>query len=343
MKKIVIHKAGHYDQLKLETASDPTPGPGEILIDVKAMGVNFADCLVRMGVYQSAKEFVGWPITPGFEVAGIVKELGEGVSKYHIGQRVVAITLFGGYTSHLVIKEDYVFPLSDNISFEEAASVPAVCLTAYYALFELAHPHKNNTILIHSSAGGVGSALVQMAKIAGCQVVGVVGSSHKVDYVKSLGADHVIDQSTQDLWKEAQKLAPKGYDVILDANGGLSLRHDYIHLSFGGKLVVYGFHTMFTKGKGSPNWFKIVWDYLRTPRFNPFYMTNENRSVLAFNLSYMVQKMEILRPAVDQIFQWINDGKLRMPKITTYPLEKAAEAQRDLETGQTIGKLILKP
>lgn len=343
MKKVVIHKPGHYDQLKIESFPDPIPGPNEILIDVKATGINFADCLIRMGMYQSAREFVGWPITPGFEVAGIIKETGNDVTKFKKGQRVVALTLFGGYTSDLIVKEDFVFALTDRLTFEEAAGIPAVFLTAYYALFELAHPHKNDTLLVHSAAGGVGSTLVQMGKLAKCRVVGVVGSSHKVDYVKSIGADLVIDQSKQDLWKLAKEFSPNGYDVILDANGGVSLRNDYNHLSFGGKLVVYGFHTMFSKGRGSPNWFKLIWDYLRTPRFNPLYMTNENRSILAFNLSYMVQKIEVLRPAMEQILRWIEEGKLVPPKVTTYPLEDVASAQRDLETGQTIGKLILKP
>ncbi len=343
MKKIVIHSPGNYEKIHIEQHPDPEPGPEEIVIEVKASGVNFADCLIRMGMYQSAREFVGWPITPGFEVAGIVKEVGKNASRFRKGQRVVAITLFGGYTSDLVVREDYAFPLSEKLSFEEGASIPAVFLTAYYALFELVHPHKNDLMLVHSSAGGVGSTLVQMGKLAGCQVVGVVGSSHKVEYVESLGADLVIDQSTQDLWKEAEKFAPKGFDVILDANGGASLRRDYDHLNFGGKLVVYGFHTMFSKNRGIPNWFKLIWEYFKIPRFNPLYMTNENRSILAFNLSYMVQKIDILRPAMEQIFKWIDEGKLNVPQIKTYPLENAADAQKDLETGQTIGKLILKP
>lgn len=343
MKKIVIHKPGLYDKIKVEQSSDPVPGPQEIVIDVKAVGVNFADCVIRMGLYQSAREFVGWPITPGFEVAGVVKAVGKNATKFTIGQRVVAVTLFGGYTSDLLVCEDWVFPLSDTITFEEAAAIPAVFLTAYYGLFELAHPHVGDVILVHSAAGGVGSTLVQMGKMAGFRVFAVVGSSHKVDYVKSLGADWVVDKSTQDVWKEAEKVVPKGFDVILDANGGASLRHDYNHLSFGGKLVVYGFHTMFSKGMGRPNWFKMIWEYLKIPRFNPLYMTNENRSILAFNLSYMFHKIHVLRPAMEQIFQWVEEGKLKAPKIKTYPLEQAADAQRDLESGQTIGKLILKP
>jgi NADPH:quinone reductase-like Zn-dependent oxidoreductase len=341
MRKVVIEKAGSYDQLKIKEFPNPKPGKGELLIETRACGVNFADCVVRMGLYRSAKQFVGWPITPGFEVSGIVAEVGEGVTKFALGQKVIAITLFGGYATHIVVPENQVFALPESLDFAQGAAIPVVFLTAYYALFELAHPRKKNTILIHSAAGGVGSTLVQFGKLADCQVVGVVGSSHKVKYVKSLGCHQVIDKSTQDLWLEADKLAPDGYDIILDANGADSLRQSYQRLSLGGKLVVYGFHTMFSKGRGKPNWFKLLWDYWRTPCFNPLYMTNDNRSVLAFNLSYFLGKKEILREDMDILLKWIEEKKIIPPHVKTYPLEHVEDAQHELESGQTIGKLVL--
>jgi synaptic vesicle membrane protein VAT-1 len=341
MKKIVIEKAGNYDELKLEEFPNPKPGKGEILIATYAIGVNFADCLVRMGYYRSAKDFIGWPITPGFEISGIVKEVGEGVTQFTPGQKVIAITLFGGYTTHLVVSEDQVFLLPAELDFTHGAGLPAVFLTAYYALFELAYAKMGNWILIHSAAGGVGSTLVQFAKLAGCNVVGVVGGAHKVDYVKSLGADVVIDKSSEDLWKKARQTCPEGYDIILDANGVETLRQGYKHLSIGGKLVVYGFHTMFSKGRGRPNIFKLFWDYFRTPRFNPINMTSDNHSVLAFNLSYLFKKKKLLREDMNTMLRWIQEGKVIRPNVKTYPLEKVSKAHRDLESGNTIGKLIL--
>lgn len=341
MKKIVIGKAGSYDQLKIQELPDPKPGPGEILIETRAIGVNFADCCVRMGVYSSAKEFIGWPITPGFEVSGQVLAVGEGVTRFKPGQNVIAVTFFGGYSTHVVAREELVFSLPPTLTYEEGAAIPAVFLTAYYALFELAHPHPKDMILVHSAAGGVGSTLVQLAKQAGCKVVGVVGSSHKVDMVKKLGADLVIDKSKVDLWKEAEKFSPAGYDVVLDANGIETLSKSYQHLSAGGKLIVYGFHTMFSKGRGSPNWIKMAWDYLRTPRFNPLNMTNANHSVMAFNLSYLFNKTSFLNEALHTILRSIEDERLIPPTVTTFPLEKAADAQRALESGLTVGKLVL--
>ena len=341
MKKIVIENAGSYDQLKIKELPNPQPGKNEVLIETRACGINFADCLIRMGVYRSAKEFVGWPITPGFEVAGIITALGESVTQYTVGQKVVALTLFGGYTTHLVVSVSQIFPMPEGLSFSQAAALPTVFLTAYYALFILAHPRKGDTLLVHSAGGGVGSTLVQFGKLMGCRVVGVVGGPHKVDYVKSLGADAVIDKSSTDLWKELKRLAPKGYEVILDANGVETLKEDYDHLSNGGKLIIYGFHTMFVKGKGRPNWFKLIWDYVRTPKFNPLTMTNDNKSVMAFNLSYMFDKKDVLTEAVRTMFSWLSEKKVVPPQVKEYFFENVAEAQHDLESGQTVGKLVL--
>lgn len=342
-RRVTIKKAGSYERLELETLPALEPGPGQVVIDVAAAGVNYADCIVRMGLYASAKEFVGWPITPGFEVAGTVRAVGEGVTDVAPGQRVFAVTLFFGYASQVRVARDKVFPLSDTLSFEQAAGIPAVYLTAYYGLTELARPRSGQKVLVHSAAGGVGGALVQLAKVAGCEVTGVVGGPHKVETARAHGADHVIDKSSQPLWETAERLAPGGFDVIADANGVDTLQASYAHLRTPGKLIVYGFHTMMPKQGGKPNWLKLAWGWLRTPRFNPLDMTQNSRSVLAFNLSYMFEEQWLLEEAMGQIARWLAEGKLRPPPVTTYPLERVADAQRDLESGRTVGKLILVP
>ena len=343
MKKVVIPRAGSYDRLQLEEHPDPRPGPGEVLIDVNAIGVNYADCIVRMGLYASAKEFVGWPITPGFEVAGTVIASGAGTDAPPNGTRVLAVTLFGGYSTRLSVPRHQVFALPERLSFAQGAAFPAVFLTAWYALFELAHPRAGSRMLVHSAAGGVGSALVQLGKLAGCHVVGVVGSSHKVEAVRALGADAVIDKSSENLWSAARKEAPEGYDVVLDANGVETLRQSYTALRSGGKLVVYGFHTMMPRQGGRPNWLKLAKDYLMTPRFDPLRLTNENKSVMAFNLSYLFPRTEVLAEAMGQLLGWLEQGRIDPPRVKEYPLERVAEAHRDLESGKTIGKLVLVP
>jgi len=340
MKKILVNGPGSYNKLKIRTSEIPIPASGEVLIENRAIGVNFADCCVRMGVYASAKKYVGWPITPGFEVAGVVQAVGSNVRNFSPGQKVMALTRFGGYATHLTVPENQVFPLPEGWDFSQGAAFPTIFLTAYYGLFELAHPHPEQTILVHSAAGGVGSALVQLGQLAGCPVIGVVGSSHKV---KETEANFIIDKSTQDLWKEVEKICPQGCDVILDANGVETLRESYRHLSPGGKLVVYGFHTMLSKNRGTPNWFKVIWDYLRTPRFNPLNMTSDNHSVMAFNLSFLFERNERLQNAMKILMGWVAEEKIKPPKITTVPFDEVAEAHRLLETGQSTGKIVLIP
>jgi NADPH:quinone reductase-like Zn-dependent oxidoreductase len=341
MKKVVIHKPGGYEQLKIEEHADLHPGPDEVLIDVSAIGVNFADCVTRMGLYASAKKYVGYPITPGFEVSGTIRSVGAGVTAFSPGSAVLAVTRFDGYATQLVVKQSQVFPLPAQLSHEVAASLPAVSLTAWFALFQLAHAQSADTILVHSAAGGVGSMLVQLGKIAGCKVIGVVGAAHKTTTVIALGADAVIDKSTQDLWTEAERLAPDGYDIILDANGAATLKQSYQHLAAVGKLVVYGFHSMLQTRKGVPGKLRLAFDYLRTPRFSPFNLTTQNHSVMGFNLSFLFDKNAIMQQGMQQILQWLESGELQVPAVTSYPLEAVADAHRALESGQTTGKLVL--
>jgi len=166
-------------------------------------------------------------------------------------------------------------------------------------------------LLVHSAAGGVGSALVQIGKIYGCEVLGVVGSPHKVSLVQELGADRVVDKSSQDLWAEAKQFAPEGFDVVLDANGVETLRKSYASLRPTGRLVIYGFHSMLSPGRAKPNWLKLVWDFVRMPRFNPLRLTDDNRAVLAFNLSYLFDRTDEIQEGVGQILGWVRAGKLR--------------------------------
>ncbi len=341
MKKIVIQSPGGYDRLAIEEGPELTPGTGEVLIDVAAIGVNFADCVTRMGLYASAKQLVGYPITPGFEVAGRIRATGEGVQDLEIGESVIGVTVFGGYATQIVLPRSQVFAKPQGWSMEEAAGFPTVFLSAWFALFELAHPRAGYSALIHSAAGGVGGALVQLAKLAGCRIVGVVGASHKVSQVQRLGADAVIDKSNEDLWREAERLAPEGYEIVLDANGTATLGQSYRHLAPGGKLVVYGFHTMLPKARGRPDRLKLLWDYLRVPRFNPLQMTMSNRSVLAFNLSLMQSRHGLLFTGMRELLSWADEGRIRPLKTSSYPFEKVTEAHRALESGQTIGKIVL--
>lgn len=341
MFKVLVERPGGYGRLRLVAAPDPLPAPGDVLVGVESCGVNYADCLTRMGLYVSARRYGGYPLTPGFEVAGRVIGLGEGVSDLKIGDAVMALTRFGGYATRLVVPRTQVFPLPPGMGIPEGGGLPAVFLTAWFALFELSHPRAGANVLVHSAAGGVGGAAVQLAKLAGCRVAAVVGSAEKTSYARALGADCVIDKSSHPLWQQAEHWAPRGFDVILDANGCSTLAGSYGHLAAPGKLVVYGFHSMLPRRGGRPSRLRLITGYLRTPRFNPLRMTNRNRSVLAFNLSFLFHRSDLLALAMGQLIEWLEAGRIRPHAVTSYPLERVCQAHRDLESGQTRGKLVL--
>lgn len=341
MHHIVIRKPGGYDRLLIEEVPTPAPKAGEVRIAVRAIGINYADCMVRMGLYKSARELVGYPITPGFEVAGVVEALGPGADGFSVGDQVFGITLFNGYGSHICLPQSQVFAVPAGWSYSQAAAFPAVHLTAYFALFELAHPRAGDRLLVHSAAGGVGSALVRLGKLAGLHVTGVVGASHKLNALRALGADEIIDKSREDLWQRTRAIAPQGFAVILDANGASTLKQSYAHLAMPGKLVVYGFHSMLPKASGKPNWLKLAWDYLRTPRINPLDITGANRSVLGFNLSFIGHRSDLLLEAMHRLLGWVEAGRLPPPQVSEYPFGEVARAQRELESGETTGKLVL--
>lgn len=341
MKKVVVHSPGGHRKLKLEEHPTPQPGPGEVLVQTRSIGVNFADLVVRMGLYESAKKYVGWPITPGFECAGKVVGVGAGVADLARGEEVVALVRFGAYATHVVAPRAQVFRRPERLDMVQAGAFFVVHLTAWYALEELCRLRPGRRVLVHSAAGGVGLALVRIAKIRGAEVTGVVGASHKVEAVRAAGADHVIDRSVEPLWRTAERISPEGFHVVLDANGVDTLRQSYAHLASTGRLIVYGAHTMLKRGKERPSWVKLAVDLARTPWFHPLLLTNDNRGVLGFNLSYLFDELPVLAEALGVLLPWIESGRLPPPPVTTFPFEKVADAHAALESGQTVGKVAL--
>jgi len=341
VKKVVVHRPGSHDRLLLEEHPDLEPGPGEVVIEVEACGVNYADCIVRMGLYSSARKYVGWPITPGFEVAGRVKRLGAGVSEPAIGSEVLGITRFDGYATEVRVPKHQVFRCPASLDAQRAAGFPGVFLTAHFALVELCRLRPGMKVLVHSAAGGVGGALTQIAKLHGCEVCGVVGSAHKVEAARAHGLAAVIDKSSADLWREAERFAPEGFDVVLDANGVETLGESFRHVRPAGRLVIYGFHTMMPKTGGKPAYGKLALDWLRTPRFNPLDLTEQNKSVMAFNLSYLFDRPELLEEGMRDLLGWLEAGKIRAHDVRTFPLAEVGRAHELLESGTTIGKLVL--
>ncbi len=342
MRKVVIHRPGGYGRLNIEEHPDPIPKRGEVLVGVTASGVNFADALVRQGVYASAKVYVGWPITPGFEFAGRLLAVGADVSEWTAGQRVFGISRFGAYATHVCVPAAQIFPIPGGFSDAEAGAFPAVFLTAYHALYQHVHLRPGMHALIHSAAGGVGTALLQLAKVVGLHTTAVVGATHKVEVARRFGADVVIDKSREELWSRAERVCPPGFDLVLDGNGPSTLKQSYSHLAPVGKLVTYGFHSMFSKRGGFPNYPRLLWQLLKIPCFSPRNLVNDNRSIIAFNVSYLVDRIDLVREGMNDLLAWVESGKIRAPEITQFDFERVADAQRAIESGTTTGKLVLR-
>ncbi len=342
MNRIVIRKPGDYSVLEWASGPDPSPGPGEVVIRTRACGVNYADGIIRMGLYASARKLHGYPITPGFEVAGTIESVGQGVQSWCPGDEVIGLTLFNGYASHVTLPAEGVFARPTALDFIQAATVPTVFLTAWWMVHRQLHPEPGETWLVHSAAGGVGSALLQLGRLCQARVIGVVGASHKIDHARSMGADAVIDKSREPLWAAAKRLAPEGFHAVFDANGVSTLKQSFEHLAPTGRLMVYGFASMLPR-TGRLNWLRLARDWLRTPRFNPMQMTQSNRSVLAANLSFLQSHAPTMQTGMHWLLERFERGDLVPLPVETFPLARAAEAQRRLESGRTLGKLALLP
>jgi NADPH:quinone reductase-like Zn-dependent oxidoreductase len=341
MKKVSIHRPGGLERLVIEEAPEPVPNADQVCVRVSQSGVNFADLVVRMGLYPSAREYVGWPITPGFEFAGTIESVGTDVGGFHTGDRVVGVTRFGGYSERICVAPAQLVALPDSITLADAAGFPVAFLTAWYALHELCRLRPGHRVLVHSAAGGVGGALVQLAKRAGAYVVAVVGAPEKVAVAEAAGADMVIDKSRTELWPAAERAVPDGFHVVLDANGAETLRESYRHLRSTGRLVIYGFHTMLKRGSDRLDLFRAAIGWLRTPRFDPMAMVNHNKAVLCFNLSYLFDELPLFQEAMTELMSALARGELRAPAVTHVPFLDVREAHRLLHSGKTVGKVVL--
>eukprot|EP00562_Extubocellulus_spinifer_P018667 CAMPEP_0178598026 /NCGR_PEP_ID=MMETSP0697-20121206/32519_2 /TAXON_ID=265572 /ORGANISM="Extubocellulus spinifer, Strain CCMP396" /LENGTH=440 /DNA_ID=CAMNT_0020235759 /DNA_START=157 /DNA_END=1479 /DNA_ORIENTATION=- len=322
-----------------------------VIVDNEAFSVNYADCCIRWGLYESAKRFVGYPIVPGFDVAGTVSSVGSGVSAMKAGDRVFGCTLFGAYSSRVLIPSLQLRPIPKGLTMGQAAALPAVSLTALHALslaghYPLESKYSNRAILIHSAAGGVGSMLVQMSKILGLSpVVGVVGSSSKVEEARALGCDCVIDKSSENLWDAAETASPTGYSAIMDANGVSTLQQSYDHLAPTGRLVVFGFHSNLPMGKAALDplqWIRMAKKAAAMPKFDAMDLCTSNKSILGFNLSFFADEAEVVSTLFDQVCRWIDEERLKVPRVVEMDMERITEAHELIQSGTSVGKIVVK-
>jgi NADPH:quinone reductase-like Zn-dependent oxidoreductase len=334
--RVVITRVGGPEVLRAQAFDALPPGSGEITVAVRAAGINFADVFCRLGLYEAAPPV---PFAPGFEVAGEVEAVGRGVTRFRPGDRVLAVTRFGGYASRVNVSAALARPLPSSWSFEEGAAFPVVFLTAWYGLVTVGRLAAGETVVVQSAAGGVGTAACQIARALGARVLGTVGSEAKRETARAAGASEVIVSPTYNVWDEVARMSP-GVDLVFDAVGGRGLRRGLLALRPGGRLVSYGFASMMPKG-GRRNWPLLAWRWLRTPRFSPFELTFTNRTVAGFNLVHLFDRLELFEESFRRLEELQAQGLVRPWVGAVFPFTEAPGAHELLQSRGSTGKLIL--
>jgi len=332
MRSVVITKAGAPEVLQVQERPDPSPGPGEVRVEVGAAGVNFADLMARVGLYPDAPDL---PAVVGYEVAGTVAEVGDGVDRFAVGDRVMAGTRFGGYSEQAVAKASDVAPLPDGLSFEEGAAVPVNYLTAYLGLRRFGALEPGERVFLHAAAGGVGIAATQIAKHRGAEVWGSA-SPGKHDAIRGFGVDHAVDY-TQGGWEKG--LPPM--DVVMDALGGKSFRRSYDMLRAGGRLICFGAAGVVSGDKR--NLVAAARTALTMPRFNLIKQMSASKTVVGLNMLTLWDELGSLEPFMASIEGLLGDGVLQPVVAQSFPFDRAGDAHRYIGERRNIGKVVLIP
>jgi len=324
MKAVRYHETGEVDIVRWEDAPDPQPGPNDVLIQVEAAGVNYADVMRRSGRYHFKTDF---PALLGTEAAGTVIRAGAKVKEFKEGDRVFCRTTAAGCQAELVSAPvSEVIRMPTSISFAEAAAIPVIFLTAYHMLKTLAPLRAGETVLVHAAASGVGTAAVQLARVWGAKVIATASMDEKLDLVRRLGADHLINYLKQNFVSEVLRLTNEvGVDRVLECVGGDVLLNSFTALAPGGRLMIYG--------RASGN----------LPPLPPEQIFAKNLQIYGLNIGGKPWTQLMHRAALDEILQLIAQQKVKPVISCTFSMAEVAEAHRYLSNRQTMGKVILVP
>ena len=333
---MVITRHGPPDVFEMREAPDPTPGDGEVRIRVRAAGVNFADILSRLGLYADAPKP---PFVVGYEVAGRVDGVGGSVTGMGDGDRVIALTRFGGYSDTVVVPVAQAFHFPDELSDAEAAAVPVNYLTAALALYRMAALAAGETVLVHNAGGGVGIAATQLARLRRATVIGTASAS-KHQALRSFGVEHTIDYRHANVAEEVMTITRgRGVDVILDPIGGTSFMTSYRMLAPLGRLVMFGLSAAATGER------RNIWHAFRawssTSRFDPLSMINRNRGIFGLNIGHLWEENRQVAPLMAMLLSELRAGRIKPVVARTFPLERAADAHRFIQSRSNIGKVVL--
>ena len=343
MRAVVITAHGGPEVLQVQERPDPPVGLGEVRIAVKAAGINFADTLARTGLYPDSPKL---PCVVGYEVAGEVESVGGGVESVRLGDRVLAGTRFDGQAELVTVRENMVYALPEQLSFEEGAAFPVNYATAQAGLVVMAGLKAGERVLIHAAAGGVGIAATQIATRIGAEVFGTA-SLAKHDAIREQGVDHPIDYRSQDFAEQVRRItAGEGIDVAFDALGPSSFRQDYRLLRPGGRLIMYGASELQTGETRS------VATALRTVAKSPFAsmpwwkglgVLNENKGVFGLNMLSWWDAEGSLDRVIEPLIAALQQGELKPVVAEAFPFDRAPDAHRFIAERRNIGKVVLVP
>jgi NADPH:quinone reductase len=323
MRAVICRAWGPVDDLKLEDVAPPRPGPGQLVIDVKATGVNYADSIMVAGRYQTRPPF---PFSPGLETAGVVARCGDGVTRFKTGDRVMAILAYGGFAEQALADEAETFPIPDAMPFDEAGAFPIAYISSHVAIRWQGRLEPGETLLVLGAAGGVGLTAVEIGKAMGARVIAGASTAEKLAVTRERGADATIDYATEKLTERVMALTDgKGADVCFDPVGGDLFDSALSSLGWGGRILLVGFVG------GIP---KIPANRLLV----------KHRAALGSSLRYFRwHAPDKLRRTVEELMQWYAKGMLKPYVTHRLPLERGAAAIRLLTDRKAYGKIVVMP
>src|ERR1700752_1340195 len=338
MRQIVTTGTGGIEVLEVREKPDPTPGPDEVVIRVRAAGLNFADVLSRQGLYPDSPPK---PCVMGYEVSGVVETVGKGVNSSFHGKSVMGLTRFNGQSELVVVKATQIFTKPDSLTFEQAAAIPVNYLTAYALLVVMGSLHEGESVLIHNAGGGVGLAALDIAKKIGAKTYGTA-SSTKHKFLSERGLDHAIDYRKQHWQPVLLELTDgRGVDLVIDPIGGAHWKKSYAVLRHTGRLGMFGVSTASSNGlKGK---LKLLKAMLQTSWFHPLLLLNKNRGVFGLNLGHMWHEPEKVAIWFRDIIRGVDEGWVRPYVDRTFSFDQVGAAHQFLEERKNIGKVVLIP
>jgi NADPH:quinone reductase-like Zn-dependent oxidoreductase len=337
VRAVVLPSHGGPDVFEIRDRPEPSLAPGRVRVRVRAAGINFADLMARQGLYPDAPEL---PSVLGYEVAGDVEAVGEGVDGIKVGDRVMAACRFGGYAEIVSARDRDVTPLPEDWSYEEGAALLVVYGTAYAGLVSFGGLRAGERVLVQAAAGGVGIAATQIAKLLGAEIYGTASPS-KHEAIRGFGVDQPIDYRDKDFAEESRRLSgsEQPFDLIIDGIGGKSWKDGYGLLRPGGRLVMIGASSFVTGEKR--NLARAAANLARTPRFNPIKMSTESKSVIGLNMLRLWDARGSMEEFSEPLAQWIDQGVLRPVVSRSFPLERVADAHRFIGERKNVGKVVL--